>query len=369
MSDTHFYELTVKAIEAETDQAVVVTFEVPSDLKDKYTYKAGQYLTIKFDINGKEERRAYSLCSAPNIEQDLKIGIKRVKGGKVSNHVCDRIKAGDKIEVMPPQGLFLAKTNADNKKDYYLFGGGSGITPLLSILKTVAENEPKSRVFLYYQNKNEDSIMFKDELTALEKRYQGQVLVRHILDEPKTEKKGGMLGLFAKKIILWEGEVGRIDVKRSTKFINENQLGDGRVEEFYLCGPEGMMESVEAALKNKGIEDKYIHREVFLSSSKPASFGEGSTGGATVIATISGKQYTVVLKSKESILEGLMRIDADPPFSCMSGACSTCMAKVKSGTAKMERCLALDDSEVQQGYILTCSAIPTTDVVEITYDV
>ena len=370
MSDTNFYDLTVKSVDAATDQAVVVTFDVPADLKDKYAYEAGQYLTVKFEINGKEERRAYSLCSAPGIDNDLKIGVKRVKGGKVSNHICDRVKVGDKVSVMQPQGLFLAKTNADNKKDYYLFGGGSGITPLLSILKTVAEQEPKSRVFLYYQNKNEDSIMFKEELATLEKRYQGQVLVKHILDEPKTEKKGGVLGLFAKKIILWDGEVGRIDVSRTTKFINENQIGDGRLEEFYLCGPEGMMISVEAALKNKGIDSKHIHREVFLSASaKPSDFGENSGGGATVIATISGKEYTVVLKPKESILEGLMRLDADPPFSCMSGACSTCMAKVKNGSAKMERCLALDDSEVQAGYILTCSAVPTTEVVEITYDV
>jgi ring-1,2-phenylacetyl-CoA epoxidase subunit PaaE len=366
MSETNFFELTVKSVEAATDQAVVMTFDIPEELKEIFKYKHGQYLTLKFDLNGKEERRAYSLCSSPYTDKDPKIGVKKVKNGKVSTYINDKIKAGDKIQVMPPHGNFTVELNPDNKNDYYLFAGGSGITPMLSILKSVAEAEPKSRVFLYYQNKNEDSIMFQEELSAIAERYKDQVLVKHILDEPKTEKKGGVLGLFSKKTIAWQGEIGRIDPQRTSKFINENQSGDKRPEIFFMCGPEGLMNSVESALKNKGIAQEYIYRETFSSAS---GLGASSTGGATVTATISGKKYTVVLQPKETVLEGLIRISADPPFSCMSGACSTCMARVVSGSVRMERCLALDDSEVQQGYILTCSSIPTTDSVEITFDV
>jgi ring-1,2-phenylacetyl-CoA epoxidase subunit PaaE len=366
MSDTHFYPIKIKAIEPATDQAVVLSFDIPSDLKEKFNYQHGQYLTLKFNINGKEERRAYSLCSSPETDTDVKIGVKRVKNGKVSNHINSVLKVGDTVELMPPQGHFTVALNHDNKKDYYLFGGGSGITPLLSILKSVAEIEPKSRVFLLYQNRNEDSIMFESELTALQNRYSGQVFVTHILDEPKAEKKGGVFGMFAKKSFSWTGEIGRVDSNRASKFINENRSGDGRPEEFFLCGPDGLMNAVESSLKNKGVDEKFIHREVFSSAQ---NLGASSKGGAKVTATISGKQYSVVLQPKETVLEGLMRVNADPPFSCMSGACSTCMAKVVSGSVKMERCLALDKSEVEQGFILTCSSIPTSDEVEITYDV
>ena len=366
MSDTNFYQIKIKAIEPATDQAVVVSFDIPAAEKEKFQYLHGQYITLKFNINGKEERRAYSLCSSPDMDSDFKIAVKRVKNGKVSNHVNSVLKVGDIVDLMPPQGHFTVKLDSDHKKDYYLFGGGSGITPLLSILKSVAEVEPKSRVFLFYQNRNEDSIMFESELAGLQNRYNGQVFVTHILDEPKAEKKGGVLGMFSKKSYNWSGEIGRIDANRASKFINENRSGDGRAEEFFLCGPEGLMNAVESALSNKGIDEKFIHREVFSSAQ---NLGASSKGGAKVIATISGKQYSVVLQAKETVLEGLMRVNADPPFSCMSGACSTCMAKVVSGSVKMERCLALDKSEVEQGFILTCSSIPTSDEVEITYDV
>jgi len=368
MNDTNFYKLKVIGIKSETEYAKVIQFDIPDELQEAFTYKSGQYLTLKLNISGKEERRAYSLCSSPVTDKIPQIGVKRVKGGKVSNFVNTILKEGDVIEVMPPQGKFIVDPQAETKKDYYLFGGGSGITPLLSIMKTVVESEPKSRVLLYYQNKNEDSIMFKDVIDEWERKYKGQIIVRYILDEPKTEKKGGVFGLFAQKIVHWNGEIGRIDTVKTKDFVQSNRLGDLRKELFYLCGPEGMMNTIENSLKSMGVDSENIYREAFVSSTK-SDAAVNSAGGAHVTATISGKKFEFTLQAKETILEALIRVQADPPFSCMSGACSTCMAKVIEGQVKMERCLALDDHEVEKGFILTCSAIPTTERVEITYDV
>lgn len=369
--DTNFYALTVSDVRPDTEQAVVVSFQVPADLQSKFQYLPGQYLTLRFTINGKEQRRAYSLCSSMASDNELKIGVKRVQGGLVSNHINSQLKKGDVVEVMAPQGHFVAEVRPDQKKDYYLFAGGSGVTPMLSIAKTVVEKEPKSRVFLYYSNRNEDSILFRDELERLEKRYQGQFHVRHILSQPKVEKKGGLFGLFAKKIVHWIGETGRIDGRRVNTFLDENNPNDGREMEFFLCGPQGMMDTVTQTLQARGVDSKHIHREWFVTEErrKPVDMGESNTGdGKVVVVTLHKKQITVTLQAGETILEALLRIEKDPPFSCMSGACSTCMAKVISGNVEMERCLALDDSEVKQGYILTCSAVPTTDRTEITFD-
>lgn len=367
--DTNFYELTLSNVGAETEQAVVLSFSVPNELKDKFAYAHGQYLTLRFHINGKEERRAYSLCSSPAVDATLQVAVKRVPKGVVSNHINSHLKPGDKVEVMPPQGHFTCELRPDQKKDYYLFAGGSGITPMLSIAKTVVEREPKSRVLLYYANRNEESIMFRQELERLEQRYRGQLVVRHILSQPRTEKKGGFLGFFAKKIVHWEGETGRIDARRAQNFLDEHNPGDNRPAEYFLCGPQGMMDSVTRTLENRNVDAKHIHREWFVTEErrKPAT-PAASGSGKTVVVTLNRKRFTLELQGGETILEGLLRIEKDPPFSCMSGACSTCMAKVVSGSVEMERCLALDDDEVKQGYILTCSAVPTTDEVEITYD-
>ncbi|NJN34825.1 MAG: hypothetical protein HC817_11805 [Saprospiraceae bacterium] len=203
-----FHNLIVSKITSETDDAVSVSLSVPQALKNDFAYTQGQYLTLRFDIGGRDERRAYSLSSSP-LEADLTVSVKRVARGVVSNHICNNIKEGDSIAVMPPQGKFFTPLSIEQRKTYYLFGAGSGITPLMSILKTTLETEPASTVFLLYGNREEASIMFKNALDSLQTRYTGQLFVEHILSQPKREKAAGLSGLFFKrKKSVGRGKVG-----------------------------------------------------------------------------------------------------------------------------------------------------------------
>ncbi len=373
MSDTHFYALKVKAVNPVLSDSVNLVFDIPAELKDKFHYEHGQYLTLKFDLKGQEVRRAYSLCTSPVVDADPAVTVKRVHKGLVSNHINDTIKAGDTIEVMPPQGRFTVALNPDNKKDYFLFGSGSGITPLLSILKTVLEVEPKSRVCLLYGNRNEDSILFEQELNQLLQRYAGQLVVEHTLSQPKQEKAGGLTGLFKKPKINWTGAVGRIDGRKAAEFVDKNAMGDGRPQEHFLCGPSAMMEAVELMLKGKGLDSKNVHAEWFTNAGETkaagAAVGASALSNATVTVIISGKRHEVSLQGKESILDAMRRLQLDPPYSCLSGACATCMAKVTEGSVAMDACFALDDDEIKKGFVLSCQARPTSEGVVVSFDI
>jgi ring-1,2-phenylacetyl-CoA epoxidase subunit PaaE len=362
-----FHSLAVKHVTRETSDTVTLSFEVPAELAEQYRFTQGQYLTLRFNLGGKEERRSYSLCSSP-LEAGLSVTVKKVKNGKVSNHIFDKVKAGDSVEVMTPDGRFFTELHDENKKNYYLVGAGSGITPLMSILKTILEKEPMSFIFLLYGSRNEQEIIFKNQLDALAKRYEGQLFVEHVISQPTLEKAKGLGGLFSKGKPTWPGKIGRIDGKVFQKFQEENPPRH-KQSEYFLCGPGGMIDSVEKLLLSNGVDKKNIHHEYFTSSSSatPPSVG-AAVDGAKLTAHLDGRTFQTTVPKGKHLLFAVIDAGGDAPYSCTSGACATCMAKVKSGTVKMDACYALDESEIKQGYILTCQAQATSEEVEIVFE-
>lgn len=366
MSDTQFYPLAVSQVKAETEDTVTVSFSVPEDLQNTFQYKHGQYLTLKFDIQGQDVRRAYSMSSSP-LEEDLAVTVKRVAGGLVSNHINDTLKAGDTVEVMPPQGRFFTALDPEQRKTYYLIGAGSGITPLMSILKTVLEEEPLSSVFLLYGSRHDDQIIFNDQLSALQKRYANQLTVEHIISQPRREKPSGVSGWFSKGTLRWQGRTGRINNEELDRFLTEYPER-GQAAEYFICGPGQMIDTVEAALKARGVDGQHLHVERFINAGEPIERKAGKMG-AKVNVQLRGESITIEVPPKKTILDTLIDQKYDAPYSCTAGACSTCMAKVTKGSVTMDVCYALDDDEVADGYILACQAHPDSDEVDLTFDV
>jgi ring-1,2-phenylacetyl-CoA epoxidase subunit PaaE len=295
------------------------------------------------------------------------ISVKRVANGLVSNHIYNSLKIGDLVEVMPPQGRFTPPLSIGQSKTYFLFGAGSGITPLFSILKSILEEEPMSQIKLLYGNRNEDSIIFKSELDFLERKYKGQIEVEHILSQPKIEKKGSWL--FGKKTTSWTGKIGRCDAKVVSAFLGANPITTKDGAEYFICGPESMMMTIENVLKTRNVEQKRIHVEHFLSASNTNNANNVSKGeGARLTVHLNGKRLDFQMEAGKTVLDTLVAHKVDVPYSCTAGACSTCMAKITKGEGKMGACFSLDPEEIAEGYVLTCQLRPTTETLEITYD-
>lgn len=359
MIDTNFYSLQVKKIQRLSDKAVAISFTIPNSLSQKFDYLPGQYITLRFNINGKEERRAYSICSSPILQEDLQIAVKETDNGLVSKHLNNFLVEGDMVEVMPPQGRFVLNANIEAKKDYFFFASGSGITPLLSMLKTVIEEEAKSRVMLYYVNRKEDQILFKEELKKLTQRYKDQLFVHHVLTQEKT--------------LAFEAEKARPTPESILRFIQKYRAEDGRETNYFVCGAESLMAMIQYTLLETGVSKTDIHKESFgiavetLIEAEIAQANDEAPKAVSII--LNDKTIALQLEKNETILRGLVRIGENPPFSCMNGSCSSCMAKLVSGTVHMDRSVGLEEEEIEAGYILTCTAHPTSNDVQISYDI
>lgn len=358
-----FNNLEIKNIIEETEDTKVFIFNVDEHLKDKYSFIPGQYLTLKVDINENEIRRAYSICSASD-SGELAVAIKKVKDGAMSNFLHEKVDVGDKVAVSIPEGKFVLEPDHDLVRDHYFITAGSGITPIMSMIRSVIEQEPKSTSYLLYGSRDKEGIIFNNELNELVSKYEDQLHVVHTLSNPKKEKASGFSGIIGLSKMSWQGDVGRITVHKVKEFLEKFPSRSGR-STYYLCGPGNMIEVVESHLLSHDISKGSIMKEYFSTSTDTISVGSQ----AMVKVILDNQEYNLDVKSDETILEAVLRHKLDAPYSCTSGACSSCMAKKIQGDVKMDACYALEDEEVDEGYILTCQSRILSESAEITYDV
>lgn len=349
---TTFFTLRIQSIKNETNNTVSITFDIPSDLATNFKFTPGQYLTLKTKIDGQEVRRSYSICSAPH-ENELTVAVKAIDKGVFSTYATQQLKVGDSIEVMAPMGNFKIEPNAANSKNYIFYAAGSGITPIISMIKSVLKNEPNSQVQLYYGNKSENETIFKSALDSLAECYSNFKLT-YSFSRQSADNAGN----------------GRIDSGKCQAFYDKNQTGIN-IDGVYACGPEAMIMMVKDFYLAKGLPANQIHFELFTAT---APVVNESTAPLTAVDSkvtviIDDEEYTFTLNTKgKDILQAAQDKDADVPYSCKGGVCCTCRAKLLEGTVKMDLNYALEADEVAKGFILTCQSHPTSERVIVSFD-
>jgi ring-1,2-phenylacetyl-CoA epoxidase subunit PaaE len=345
-----FLKLIIKEVKRETATAVSILFNVPEELKPNYAFIAGQYVNLRLTLDGKEIRRAYSICSSPE-SGELRIAVKAVKNGAFSQFANTKLKAGDVLEVGKPEGKFTFDPQADRQKNYVAFVAGSGITPVLSISKSVLKNEPKSSFVLVYGNKSPEETIFYQELHDLQLQYVGRFFVHYVFSQAKAEN-----ALF-----------GRID-KSAVNFVLNNKHKELEFDKFYLCGPEEMINTVSGVLKEKNVKESAIKFELFSTSSKENKIEKSLEGHSKITVMVDDEETTFEMSQKQTILEAALKQGLDAPYSCQGGICSSCLARVTSGTAEMNKNSILTDGEIAEGLVLTCQAHPTSESIYVDYD-
>lgn len=350
-SAPQYVELTVKSVIHETRDTITIVFDTPPS--GPLVYKPGQFLTLIVPIDGKEVRRAYSLCTSPFTDEFAAVTVKRVENGLMSNWLADHLRGGDKLKVMGAVGNFTLDYAPSNRRHIVMFGGGSGITPLLSLTKGVLTQEQESIVSLIYCNRDIDSVIFKEELDRWEKQYQGRLHVIHILDTAPMN---------------WQGYSGLLNPDMLKKLFD--RIPDWGVKNtlYLMCGPEGMMKNVESLLGAYSIPPEQIRKESFVQGTidKPAKKeAEEELVEREVTIRFDGEEYKVMVPPHKGILEAALDAGIDLPYSCQSGLCTACRGKALSGKVRLDEEEGLSASERAEGYVLTCVGHPLTDDVVI----
>lgn len=353
----HFHALRVKDIVAETADANSIRFEVPEELRDRFAFRAGQHLTLRATLGGEEVRRNYSLCTAP-AEGDVMVTVKRIGGGLFSNWVGDSLKVGDTVDVMPPHGSFTTNFAATNRRHLVGIAGGSGITPVMSLIKTLLREEPQSRFTLLYGNRDSSSVIFLEALAALKDKYLDRLEIYHFLDGEEQD------------IELFNGMLTR---ERLDQVIPALVPDSASVDGWFICGPGPMMDAAEGALLDGQVQKERIHIERFTADRPAGSVAremaelQTQAEGVTVSVTLDGRTRRVAFTAG-SILDSARASGLPAPFACKAGVCATCRAKVISGKVEMAVHYGLTDEEVAEGYVLTCQSVPIGDGVAVDYD-
>jgi ring-1,2-phenylacetyl-CoA epoxidase subunit PaaE len=359
MSSTIFHDLTVRSIDPDTSEAVIVAFEVPPALRATFGFTQGQYLTLRKTIGGQDLRRSYSICAGVD-DGELRVGVRKVRDGVFSNWINEQLRPGDTVAVMAPQGRFFVPLDATRGRHHLGIAGGSGITPILSIMKTVLAREPLSRFTLIYGNRRLQSTMFKEELEDLKNRYLTRLVLHHVFSDEPTDAPLNM---------------GLMDRAKITEFLGSVVRADG-IAEAYVCGPFQMNDEAEAALQAAGVAEERIHIERFgvqLPAGQvgavvhEAQPGDAETARIVIIRDGLTREFAFT-KDQPSLLDAAAAAGLEVPFSCTSGVCGTCRAKCLEGAVRMERNFALDKAEVAAGFVLTCQAHPLTERVVLSFD-
>ncbi len=346
-----FHTLTIKEIKKETLNTVSILFDIPSELENEFKFKAGQYINIKKTIAGEELRRAYSICSAPN-SGELRIAVKAVDNGTFSVFACTILKEGDTLNASKPEGKFILEASPNSSKNYLAIAAGSGITPVMAMIKATLTEEPNSTFTLIYGNKTKAETIFKTEIDNLINAYPNQFNVQYVFSREQQENT-----LF-----------GRIDAG-NINFVTKNKFKNLTFDKAFLCGPEAMINVAKTTLIENGLDEKNIRFELFStpvsSKSEPTTVYEGA---CEITVIVDDEETTFTMDSKTTILTAALKEGLDAPYSCQGGICSSCMAKVTEGKAVMDKNAILSEEEVNDGIILTCQAHPITQKLTIDYD-
>ena len=339
------HDLVVGSIEKNTEEAVLVSLDVPEELKTDFEFKAGQYITVESVIGGEKTRRSYSLCAAP-YENRLQVGIKKVVNGVFSNYAFSSLKVGQSLKVNTPEGRFIYDPQS-SPSAIAAFAAGSGITPIMSILKTHLNADPENQFNLVYGNKSPKQTMFYEELLALQQKFSSQLKIVWVFSQANVE----------------EALFGRID-KAIVQYYQKQFSED--ISSFYLCGPEGMIDAVTVALESNGIASDKIFSELFFSTSENSVSATSEDVALTV--TVDDVSKAISSKQNVTLLDAALNAKLDVPYSCQGGVCSSCIARIKTGKATMQTNQILTDREVEEGLILTCQALPQSDQITVDYD-